>query len=90
MSVNEFDRTDLQECQSDGNYCGNCKNGLCSFNPLISTDSEVVTEELRREDIVETVGRFIRKCQEKVTRENYLASRRKVPHLMEIFIDNEV
>ena len=34
MSVNKFDRTELQECQSDRNYCGICKNGLCPFNPL--------------------------------------------------------
>jgi hypothetical protein len=38
MSVNEFDRTELQECQSDRNYCKNCKNGLCKFHPLVSTD----------------------------------------------------
>jgi hypothetical protein len=41
MSVNEFDRTELQECQSDRNYCGRCKNGLCKFNPLVSSDDEM-------------------------------------------------
>ena len=36
MSVNEFDRTELKECQNDRNHCGNCKNGMCKFNPLVS------------------------------------------------------
>jgi hypothetical protein len=34
MSVNEFDRTELKECQNDRNRCCNCKNGLCPFSLL--------------------------------------------------------
>jgi hypothetical protein len=90
MSVNEFDRTELKECQIERNHCGNCKNGLCSFNPLISTDSEVGNNALRRENVVEKVSGFIKKWQEKVIRENNLASRKKVSQLMEIFIGKEV
>ena len=40
MSVNEFDGTELQECQSDRNHCANCKNGLCPFNPLSDVSNE--------------------------------------------------
>ena len=41
MSVNEFDRTEFKECQTDRNYCGNCKNGFCPFHPLVSTDDKM-------------------------------------------------
>jgi hypothetical protein len=40
MSVNEFDRTELQECQSERSRCGICKNGSCAFNPLIALSNE--------------------------------------------------
>lgn len=40
MSVNKFDRTELQECQSDRNHCDNCKNGLCPFSPFSALSNE--------------------------------------------------
>ena len=40
MSVNEFDRTELKECQNDRNHCGNCKNGLCPFSLLSASSNE--------------------------------------------------
>lgn len=54
MSVNEFDRTESQECQRDRNNYGNCKNGLCPFSPLSALSIEYpelapVTVQLQRQ-----------------------------------------
>jgi hypothetical protein len=55
MSVNEFDITELLECQSERNRCGNCKNWLCKFNPLVSADDEGSTMVMLLKYLILTV-----------------------------------